>query len=123
MARYDLLEARRVILSNVQTDSNYLISILVNLSYELGLPRGEMSDFEQCSNRLQLDLISHLVNFSYELNNIVNIYVFLVVRFVITPAVNQTSALIVLDGFETPALIPTRCTRLRCPRLDCPRAC
>ena len=26
-----------------------------------------MSDFEQCSNRLQLDLILLLVNFSYEL--------------------------------------------------------
>ena len=31
---------------------------------------GLMSDFEQCSNRLELDLISILVNFSCELGQI-----------------------------------------------------
>ena len=37
MTRYDFLWARGVILSNVLTDSQlYLILILVNLSYELG---------------------------------------------------------------------------------------
>ena len=43
MTIYDLREARGVILSNVQTD---------------------------CSNQLQLDLISILVNFSYALGQI-----------------------------------------------------
>ena len=37
MTRYDLLGARRVNLSNIQTDSNLdQILILVNFSYELG---------------------------------------------------------------------------------------
>ena len=51
----------------------------VNLVYDTTLPQlrcnvvvtlcvsWEMSDSEQCSNRLQLDIISLLVNFSYEL--------------------------------------------------------
>ena len=47
------------------------------------LTRGEMSDFEQLSNRLQLDLISLLVNFWYELGKMMNRYVFLDARFVI----------------------------------------
>ena len=33
-----------------------------------------MSDFEQCLNQLQLDLISLLVSFSYELGQIVTRY-------------------------------------------------
>ena len=33
-----------------------------------------MSDFDQCSNRFQLDLISLLVNFSYELGQIMTRY-------------------------------------------------
>ena len=33
-----------------------------------------MSDFEQCSNQFQLDLILLLVNFSYELEQIMTIY-------------------------------------------------
>ena len=36
-----------------------------------------MNDFEQCSNQLQLDLISLLVNFSYELSKMMTRYVFL----------------------------------------------
>ena len=35
---------------------------------------GWMSDFEQCSNQFQLDLISLLVNFSYELGQIMTRY-------------------------------------------------
>ena len=42
---------------------------------QICLPRGEMSDFEQCSNRLQLDLL--LVNFWYKLGKIMTRYVFL----------------------------------------------
>ena len=36
-----------------------------------------MSDFEQCSNQFQLDLISHLVNFSYQVGQIMTRYDFL----------------------------------------------
>ena len=36
-----------------------------------------MSDSEQCLNRLELDLISLLVNFSYELGQIMTRYDFL----------------------------------------------
>ena len=32
----DFLEARRVIFSNIQTDSNLIMSRLINFSYELG---------------------------------------------------------------------------------------
>ena len=42
-----------------------------------------MSDSEQCSNRLQLDLISILVNFSWELGQIMTRYDFLCARWVI----------------------------------------
>ena len=42
-----------------------------------------MSDSEQCSNRLELDLISLLVNFSCELGQIITRYDFLWVRWVI----------------------------------------
>ena len=35
-----------------------------------------MSNFEQCSNQLELDLISLLVNFSYELGQIMAIFDF-----------------------------------------------
>ena len=42
-----------------------------------------MSDFEQCSNRLQLDLILLLVNFSYELGQIMTISDFIEARSVI----------------------------------------
>ena len=65
----------------------YLISLLVNSSFELGqiMTRydffgGWMSDFEQCSNQFQLDLISLLVNFSYELGQIMTRYDFLEAR-------------------------------------------
>ena len=37
---------------------------------QIWLPMGKMSDSEQCSNWLELDLISLLVNFSYELGQI-----------------------------------------------------
>ena len=75
MTRYDFLWARWVILSNVRTDSQLNLILLVNFSCELGqiilrydlLPGGCTSDSEQCSNWLQLYLISILVNFSCEL--------------------------------------------------------
>ena len=67
-----------------QTD---LISLLVNLLDELGqimsqigLSSGYKSDFEQCSNRLQLDLILMLVKFTYEFYQIMTRYDFLEVR-------------------------------------------
>ena len=44
---------------------------------QIWLPMGNMSDSEQCSNRLQLDLISLLVNFSQELGQIMIRYDFL----------------------------------------------
>ena len=115
MSIYDFIWPRWFILSNVRIDSN-----LVNFSCELGsimtrydfiwvnkwfwtmfqptptwpnsdfgklymwigsnnvqiwLPRGYMSDFVQCSNWLQLYLILLLVNFSYELWQIMTRYV------------------------------------------------
>ena len=42
-----------------------------------------MSEFEQCSKRLQLDLISVLVNLSYELGKIMTRYELMDARFVI----------------------------------------
>ena len=42
-----------------------------------------MSDFGQCSNWLQLNLISLLINCSYELKQIMTRYVFLGARWVI----------------------------------------
>ena len=42
-----------------------------------------MSDFEQCSNQLQLDLITLLVNFSYQVGTMMSRYDFLEARRVI----------------------------------------
>ena len=50
---------------------------------QIWLPMGKMSDSEQCSNRLDLDLISLLVKFSCELGQIMTRYDFLWVRWVI----------------------------------------
>ena len=44
---------------------------------QIWLPMGYMSDSEPCSNRLELDLISLLVNFSYELGQIMARFDFL----------------------------------------------
>ena len=49
-------------------------------SDQIWLPMGLMSDSEQCSNRLELDLISLLVNFSCELGQIMTRYDFLWAR-------------------------------------------
>ena len=85
MTRYDFLEATRVILSNVRTltptwlnlDFGQLF-IWIEANYDhIWLPRADMGDFEQCSNRHQLDLILLLVNFWYELGKIMTRYVFL----------------------------------------------
>ena len=68
-------------MSNSEQSSNRLqldqISILVNLSFELGqimtiydVLDAKMKDFEQCLNQLQFDLMSLLVNFSCELGQI-----------------------------------------------------
>ena len=46
-------------------------------------PRDNMSDFGQCSNRLQLYLISLLVTLSYDLGQIMTIYEFLETRWMI----------------------------------------
>ena len=50
---------------------------------QTSLSMGYMSDSEQCSNRLELDLISLLVNLLCELGPIMTIYDFLWVRWVI----------------------------------------
>ena len=50
---------------------------------QIWLPIGYMSDSEQCSNRLDLYLISLLVNFSCELGQIMTRYDFLWARWVI----------------------------------------
>ena len=50
---------------------------------QIWLPMGYMSDSEQCSNRLELHLISLLVNFSCELGQIMTRYDFLWARWVI----------------------------------------
>ena len=50
---------------------------------QIWLPMGWMSDSEQCSNRLEFDLISLSVNFSCELGLIMTIYDFLWARWVI----------------------------------------
>ena len=42
-----------------------------------------MSDFEQCLNRLQLDMISRLVYFVYELGKIMTRYILFDARIVI----------------------------------------
>ena len=52
-----------------------------------------MSDSEQCSNRLELDLISLLVNFSCELGQIMTRYDFLLARRVILSNVRTDSNL------------------------------
>ena len=44
---------------------------------QIWLTLGYMSDSEQCSNRLQLDIISLLVNFVHELGYIMTRYDFL----------------------------------------------
>ena len=71
---YDLQEARWVISSNVWTDYNFTWFHFGQLFIWIGANNDQiwlfgdwMSDFEQCSNQFQLDLISLLVNFSYEL--------------------------------------------------------
>ena len=70
MTRYDFILSRRMILSNVRTDSQLNLILLVNVSCELGqimtrydLLLARARDSEQCSNRLQLELILILVNF------------------------------------------------------------
>ena len=80
MTRYDFLWARWVILSNVQTNLNLWIGANND---QIWLPMGKMSDSEQCSNRLELDLISILVNFSCELGPIITRYDILWARWVI----------------------------------------
>ena len=58
MIRYDILEARRVIPTWPNFDfGQFCIWIEAN-NDQISLTRGEMSDFKQCSYRLQIDLIS-----------------------------------------------------------------
>ena len=63
MTRYDFLYARRV------TQFHLWSSCPVNWGNngQIGLPMGWTSDIHQCLSRLQLDLITPLVNFSCEL--------------------------------------------------------
>ena len=51
-----------------------------------------MSDFEQCSNQLQLDLITLLVNFSYQVGTMMSRYAFLEARPVILSNVRTDHA-------------------------------
>ena len=95
MTRYDFQEARWVISSNDRTNYNFTCFH----SYELGqiMARyvflGWMSDFEQCSNQFQLELISLLVNFSYELRQRKTKYDFLEARWMILSNVRPDSNL------------------------------
>ena len=50
---------------------------------QIWLHMGQTTDSEQCSNRFQLDLIPLLVNFSYELGQIMTRYYFIWARWVI----------------------------------------
>ena len=62
----------------------------------------EMSDFEQCSNQLKLDLIALFVNFSCELGQIITRYDFLkAVR--VTFKAAEKIALWVMSAFNTVA--------------------
>ena len=49
---------------------------------QIWLPMGQMSDVEQCSNRLEFDLIKLLLKFSCELGQIMTRYDFLWARWV-----------------------------------------
>ena len=57
---------------------------------QIWLPMGKMNNSEQCSNRLELDLISLLVNYSYELGQIMARFDFLWPRWVIVSNHVQT---------------------------------
>ena len=89
MTRYDFLEARRVILRNVRTDSRLqpdfnfgqLVRWIGANNGQVWLCRCEW--FEQYLNWLQLDLILILINFSYEFRQIMTRYDFLELRWVI----------------------------------------
>ena len=80
MTTYDFLWARWVILSNVRTNWTWSNFIFGQLFMWIG---ANMSDSEQCSNRLELDLISLLVNFSCEFGQIMTRYDFLWARWVL----------------------------------------
>ena len=74
MTRYDLLGARRVILSNVQTDSQLeLISILVNFSYELGQIGGsfEKSGAKICFSVLYCSELGRKMIFAIQKANLI----------------------------------------------------
>ena len=71
MIIYDFLSAKQVILINVRTDFNLtqlsfgqLLTELTHImtTYDLLLAIGYTSDSEQCSNRVQLDLICIFFN-------------------------------------------------------------
>ena len=89
MTRYDFLWARWVILSNFEptwTWPNFTFGPLFMWIGEnndhIWLPMVYMSDSEQCSNRLELYLISLLVTYSCELGQIMTRYDFLWARWV-----------------------------------------
>ena len=90
MTRYDFLCVRWVILSNIEptgtwpnfTFGQLFMWIRAN-NDQTWLSMGYTSDSEQCSNRLELDLFSLLVNLSCELGPIMTRYDFLWVRWVI----------------------------------------
>ena len=103
MTRYDFLWARWVILSNVRTDLNLTYSW--NFTFDqlfmwIGANNDQIwlsmvytSNSEQCSNRLQLDLITLLVNFSCQFRQIMTRYDFLWARRVILSNVRTDSNL------------------------------
>ena len=81
MTIYDFPWARWVIPSNIWTWPNFMFGQLfmwIGANYgQIWLYIGYMSDSEQCSDRLELYLISLLVNFSCELGQIMTRYDFL----------------------------------------------
>ena len=95
MTRYDIMEARWVILSNVWTDSNvifgqYFIWIGYN-NDQIWLPRRYSCDFEKCLNRLVLEQINYTFGKLYELGQMMTIYDLLEARWMFWAMFESTS--------------------------------
>ena len=88
MTSYELDEWFRAMFEPTWTWPNFTFGQLFMWIWtnngQIWLPMDYMSDSEQCSNRLELYLISLLVNFSCEMGQIMNRYDFLEGRWVLT---------------------------------------
>ena len=81
LAIYDFLEAIRVILAMFEPTPTwpnfYLGQLFIWIEAnndQICLPRGEISDLEQCSNRLQLDLIYFYIWSTYDFRQVMTRY-------------------------------------------------